>query len=100
MALHQSQNTSLLTVMKNGGLNSKKILQGRHFSLNTLQNGFADCKMVLQTAKHHGVSFLQYKSCLKEILQKPRLFEQQKSALAHNAVKAKRESAFAAVKNI
>ena len=58
------------------------------------------CKMVLQTAKHHGVSFLQYKSCLKEILQKPRLFEQQKSALAHNAVKAKRESAFAAVKNI
>ena len=57
--------------------------------------------MVLQTAKHHGVSFLQYKSCLKEILQKPRLFEQQKSALAHNAVKAKSlESAFAAVKNI
>ena len=80
--------------MKNGGLNSKKILQGRHFSLTP-------CKMVLQTAKHHGVSFLQYKSCLKEILQKPRLFEQQKSALAHNAVKAKSlESAFAAVKNI
>ena len=78
--------------MKNGeSLNSKKILQGRQFRLYHLAKWLC--------TKHRVFSAVQKLLERNLTVRKPRLFEQQKSALAQCG-KTREESAFGAVKNI